>query len=315
MRFRRLGRSGLKLAPIGLGTDNFANPVDETTAHALLDRATAAGINLVDTSNSYGGQRFAGESERFIGRWLQRNGSGNSRRHSIVLATKVHYPTGPGPNDRSNSRRHIIQACEDSLRRLQSDRIDLYQLHRPSPEVPIEETLYALDTLVRDGKVLYIGTTTHPAWQLMEALHVSDLQGWARFVSDQPPYNLLDRRIENELVPLCLKHGLGLIPWAPIASGLLAGRYQDPAHFPNDSRGSAWRHLCRTRHGARGRSQHRFCCLGPRRRHLSRPTRPVVGKGSTRSHGAALWPPHCRPTRTHSARPGDDTQRWRARRL
>ena len=236
MRFRRLGRSGLKLAPIGLGTDNFANPVDETTAHALLDRATAAGINLVDTSNSYGGQRFAGESERFIGRWLQRNGSGNSRRHSIVLATKVHYPTGPGPNDRSNSRRHIIQACEDSLRRLQSDRIDLYQLHRPSPEVPIEETLYALDTLVRDGKVLYIGTTTHPAWQLMEALHVSDLQGWARFVSDQPPYNLLDRRIENELVPLCLKHGLGLIPWAPIASGLLAGRYQDPAHFPNDSR-------------------------------------------------------------------------------
>jgi aryl-alcohol dehydrogenase-like predicted oxidoreductase len=232
MRFRRLGRSGLKLAPIGLGTDNFANPVDETTAHALLDRATAAGINLVDTSNSYGGQRFSGESERYIGRWLQRNG----RRHAIVLATKVHYPAGPGPNDRSNSRRHIVQACEDSLRRLQTDRIDLYQLHRPSPEIPIEETLYALDTLVRDGKVLYIGTTTHPAWQLMEALHVSALHGWARLVSDQPPYNLLDRRIENELVPLCLRYGLGLIPWAPIASGLLAGRYQDPAHFPKDSR-------------------------------------------------------------------------------
>ncbi len=171
--FADLGRSGLKLAPIGLGTDNFANPVDEATAHALLDRATAAGINLVDTSNSYGGQRFAGESERFIGRWLQRNGRSGARRHSIVLATKVFYPAGPGPNDRSNSRRHIIQACEDSLRRLQTDRIDLYQLHRPSPEIPIEETLYALDTLVRDGKVLYIGTTTHPAWQVMEALHVS----------------------------------------------------------------------------------------------------------------------------------------------
>jgi aryl-alcohol dehydrogenase-like predicted oxidoreductase len=236
MRYRRLGRSGLKLAPIGLGTDNFANPVDEVTAHALLDRATAAGINLVDTSNSYGGQRFAGESERIIGRWLHAGGGGNGRRHAIVLATKVYYPTGPGPNDRGNGRRHIIRACEDSLRRLQTDRIDLYQLHRPSPDVPIEETLYALDTLVRDGKVLYIGTTTHPAWQLMEALHVSELRGWAHFVSDQPPYNLLDRRIENELVPLALKHGLGLIPWAPIASGLLAGRYQDAAHFPTDSR-------------------------------------------------------------------------------
>lgn len=236
MRFRRLGRSGLKLAPIGLGTDNFANPVDEATAHALLDRAAAAGINLVDTSNSYGGQRFAGESERFIGRWLQRNGRSSARRHSLVLATKVFYPTGPGPNDHSNSRRHIIQACEDSLRRLQTDHIDLYQLHRPSPEIPIEETLYALDTLVRAGKVLYIGTTTHPAWQVMEALHVAELHGWARFVSEQPPYNLLDRRAENELVPLCLKYGIGLIPWAPIASGLLAGRYQDPAHFPTDSR-------------------------------------------------------------------------------
>jgi aryl-alcohol dehydrogenase-like predicted oxidoreductase len=241
LRLRRLGRSGLKLAPIGLGTDNFANPVDEPTAHALLDRATAAGINLVDTSNSYGGPAALGESERYIGRWLHARGKGSgknstSRRHSIVLATKVFYPTGPGPNDRSNSRRHIIQACEDSLRRLQTDRIDLYQLHRPSPEIPIEETLYALDMLVRAGKVLYIGTTTHPAWQLMEALHVSELRGLTHFVSDQPPYNLLDRRIENELVPLAIKHGLGLIPWAPIASGLLAGRYGDPAHFPTDSR-------------------------------------------------------------------------------
>ncbi len=236
MHFRRLGHSGLKLAPIGLGADNFANPVDETTAHALLDRATAAGINLVDTSDSYGGARYAGESERFIGRWLQRGGQSKARRHTIVLATKVYYPSGPGPNDRSNSRRHIIQACEESLRRLQTDHIDLYQLHRPSPEIPIEETLYALDILVRAGKVLYIGTTTHPAWQLMEALHVSELRGWAHFVSDQPPYNLLDRRAENELVPFCLKHGLGIIPWAPMASGLLAGRYQDAAHFPKDSR-------------------------------------------------------------------------------
>ncbi len=228
MHYRNLGRSGLKVAPIGFGADNFANPVEEPVAHALLDCATAAGINLIDTSNSYSG----GDSERFIGRWLAQSG----RRDAVVLATKVHYPTGPGPNDRGNSRRHILEACEASLRRLQTDHIDLYQLHRPSPEIPVEETLYALDMLVRDGKVRYIGTTTHPAWQVMEALAVSELRGFARFVSDQPPYNLLDRRIENELAPLCQKYGLGLIPWAPMASGVLAGRYRDAQRYPADSR-------------------------------------------------------------------------------
>ena len=228
MNYRHLGRSGLQVSPIGLGTDNFANPVDVAEAHAILDRALAAGINLIDTSNSYGEVR--GESERFIGAWLRARGT----RHAVVVATKVHYPTGPGPNDRGNSRRHILQACEDSLRRLQTDYIDLYQLHRPSPEIPVEETLYALDMLVRAGKVRYIGTTTHPAWQVMEALMVSELRNFARFVSEQPPYNLLDRRIENELVPLALKYGLGLIPWAPLASGVLVGRYGTA--IPADSR-------------------------------------------------------------------------------
>lgn len=230
MNYRHLGRSGLQVSPIGLGTDNFANPVSEADAHAILDRAAAAGINLVDTSNSYGEQR--GESERFIGAWMHQRGN----RHLVVLATKVHYPTGPGPNDRGNSRRHILQACEDSLRRLQTDYIDLYQLHRPSPEIPVEETLYALDMLVRAGKVRYIGASTHPAWQVMEALMVSELRNLARFVSEQPPYNLLDRRIENELLPLCQKYGLGLIPWAPLASGVLVGRYGGSAGIPTDSR-------------------------------------------------------------------------------
>lgn len=228
MDYRNVGRSGLKVAPLGLGTDNFANPLSEREAHAILDAAIAGGINLIDTSNSYSG----GESERIIGRWLNLRGN----RHAIVLATKVHYPAGPGPNDRGNSRRHILAACEDSLRRLQTDSIDLYQLHRPSPEIPIEETLHALDMLVRDGKVRYIGTTTHPAWQVMEALMVSQMRGFARFVSEQPPYNLLDRRVENELVPLALKHGLGLLPWGSLAAGILAGRYQDAAAPPPDSR-------------------------------------------------------------------------------
>ena len=228
MNYRRLGQTGLKVAPIGLGTDNFANPTPAAEAHELLDRAVDAGINLVDTSNSYA----RGESERIIGQWMQQT----RRRDDVVLATKAFYPTGAGPNDRGTSRRHLLQACEDSLRRLQTDHIDLYQLHRPAPDVPIDETLYALDMLVRDGKVRYIGTTTHPAWQIMEALLVSELRNFARFVSDQPPYNLLDRRIENELVPMCRKHGVGLLPWAPLASGLLAGRYQDATQVPGDSR-------------------------------------------------------------------------------
>ena len=228
MHARTLGHSGLKIAPLGLGADNFANPLPEESAHAILDCAVAGGINLIDTSNSYAG----GESERIIGRWLRTRGN----RHMVVIATKVHYPTGPGPNEGGNSRRHILAACDASLRRLQTDYIDLYQLHRPSPEIPPEETLYALDMLVRAGKVRYLGTTTHPAWQVMEALMTSELRGFARFISEQPPYNLLDRRCENELAPLASKYGLGLLPWGSLAAGILVGRYQDATVFPPESR-------------------------------------------------------------------------------
>jgi len=228
MIYRQLGRSGLRVSALALGTDNFANPTPEPEAARILDAALHAGINLVDTSNSYA----AGESEAIIGRALKKSG----RRDEVVLATKAFYATGPGPNDRDNSRRHIIAACEASLRRLQVDHIDLYQLHRPSPFVPIEETLGALTDLVRQGKVRYIGCSTHPAWRVMEALMTSELRGLERFVSEQPPYNLLDRRIENELVPLCEKYGVGLIPWSPMAMGILAGRYADAEDTPEESR-------------------------------------------------------------------------------
>ncbi len=228
MEYRRLGRSGVKVAPLCLGTDNFANPTPEDESRAIIDRAIDAGINLIDTSNSYA----QGESERIIGRALKENG----RRQDVLIATKVHYPTGPGPNERGNGRLHLIQACEDSLRRLQTDHIDLYQLHRPDFEVPIEETLAALTDLVRAGKVRYIGSSTAPAWKVMEAIMVSELRGFVRFVSEQPPYNLLDRRIENELVPLCQAYGLGLLPWSPLAMGILAGRYADAANYPEASR-------------------------------------------------------------------------------
>ncbi|MEC8943697.1 MAG: aldo/keto reductase, partial [Acidobacteriota bacterium] len=141
-----------------------------------------------------------------------------------------------GPNDHGHSRLNIIRACENSLKRLQTDYIDLYQVHRHSPDIPIDETLGALDSLVRSGKVRYIGCSTHPAWGVMESIMVSELKGYARYVSEQPPYNLLDRRIENELIPLCQRHGLGIISWAPMAMGVLAGRYTDADAYPEDSR-------------------------------------------------------------------------------
>jgi len=228
MEYRRLGRSGLKVSCLCLGTDNFANPTPEAECAAMIDAALDAGINFIDTSDSYA----KGECERIIGRALVRN----KRRGDVVIATKVFYPTGPGPNDQGGSRRHILRACENSLRRLQTDHIDLYQTHRPSFDCPIEETLEALNDLVRQGKVLYIGSTTSPAWKVLEAVLVSEMRGLARFVSEQSPYNLLDRRIENELVPMCEAHGLAILPWAVLGMGVLAGRYPGGASFPKDSR-------------------------------------------------------------------------------
>jgi aryl-alcohol dehydrogenase-like predicted oxidoreductase len=143
---------------------------------------------------------------------------------------------GTNANDHGHSRLNIIRGCEQTLKRLQTDYIDLYQMHRPSPEIPIDETLGALDDLVRQGKVRYIGCSTHPAWMVMEALYISELKGYARYVSEQPPYNLLDRRIENELIPVCQKWGLGIISWAPMAQAVLAGRYKDPDEYPEESR-------------------------------------------------------------------------------
>ncbi len=230
MEYRVLGRSGVKVSPIGLGTANFADPTPEDESARIINRALDAGINLIDTGNSYAN----GESERFIGRALAASG----RRHEVILATKVFYRVGPGPNDEGLSRLHIIKACEDSLRRLQTDTIDLYQVHRPSPTIPFDETLGALTDLVRQGKVRYIGTSVHPAWKIMEGLMVSELKGYARFISEQPPYNLLDRRIENEIVPMCQAQGLGLITWSPMAMGILAGRYPSASALPADSRGA-----------------------------------------------------------------------------
>ena len=230
MDYRALGRSGVKIAPLGLGTGNFADPTPEAESIRILERAVEAGVNLIDTANSY----TDGESERFIGRAFAKG----LPRHEVILATKAFQRVGPGPNDEDLSRLHLIRACEESLRRLGTDYIDLYQVHRPSPSIPPDETLGALTDLVRQGKVRYIGSSTHPAWKVMEAIMVSELKGYARFVCEQPPYNLLDRRIENELVPMCQAYGLGLITWSPLAQGVLAGRYASATDLPADSRGA-----------------------------------------------------------------------------
>jgi len=228
MEYRVLGRTGVRVSALALGTANFADPTPEAEAGQILERAVDAGINLIDTGDSYA----KGGAESIIGRVLK----GGGLRKQVLLATKVFPPTGPGPNERGNSRLHIMQACEDSLERLQTDYIDLYFIHRFDPDTHPEETLAALDDLVRSGKVRYVACSTHPAWRVMEALAISDRRGYARYCCEQPPYNLLDRRIENELVPLCLEHGLGLFPWSPIGQGVLTGRYADAEAYPDGSR-------------------------------------------------------------------------------
>jgi aryl-alcohol dehydrogenase-like predicted oxidoreductase len=227
MKYRLLGRTGVLVSPMALGAWNFGDPTPEPEAVRMIHRSLDAGINLIDTADEYGG----GESERIVGRALA-----GGRRKGVILATKFHFPMSQDPNDRGNSRLHIMHAVEESLRRLQTGWIDLYQAHRPSFDVPQDETLRALDDLVRQGKVRYIGCSTFPAWMVMEALAISERYGLSRYVTEQPPYNLLDRRIENELVPLAARFDLGLLPWSPLATGVLAGRYRDARRAPEDSR-------------------------------------------------------------------------------
>jgi 1-deoxyxylulose-5-phosphate synthase len=232
MEYRMLGRSGVMVSPICLGAMNFGGPTNEDESFAIMRRAVDGGINFLDTANVYN----SGESERVTGKFLKQN----DLRGRIVLATKVYGSMGDLPNQGGATRYHIIKACEDSLQRLQTDHIDLYQLHRPPLKHPQDETLRAFDDLISSGKVRYVGCSTHPAWMVMEALSISERNGWNRYISEQPPYNLLDRRIENELIPLCQKYGLAIIPWSPLAMGVLAGRYTQTGNYPEGSRAQRW---------------------------------------------------------------------------
>jgi aryl-alcohol dehydrogenase-like predicted oxidoreductase len=235
MEYRRLGCTGLKVSELCLGTGVFSAPLDEAASHRILSAAIAGGINFIDTADVYSSwAAYAGSSEEIIGRWLK-----NQPRDQLIIATKVRGKMGEGPNDEGLSRVHIMRAAEASLRRLQTDYIDLYQCHWPDDTTPLDETLRALDDLVHQGKVRYIGCSNYPAWQLCKALWISDKNGLARFDSLQPHYNLIHRaEFERELMPLCQDQGLGVIAYSPLAGGFLTGKYRKGQPIPPNSRGA-----------------------------------------------------------------------------
>ena len=226
MEYRRLGKSGLKISEIGLGTNGFGLDVDEPTAISLVDHALELGINFIDTAEMYN----KGRAEEMLGKAIK------GRRSQVVIATKFGYPGTIGPTEQRGSRNYMMKAIDLSLRRLGTDYIDLYYYHYPDPETPIEETLRAMDDLVRVGKVRYIGCSNFPAWQLCEALWTSKQHNLASFIVLQSRYNLIDRRIEPEVVPCCQAHGVGFVPWGPLASGFLAGEYHRNEKIPRGAR-------------------------------------------------------------------------------
>ncbi len=216
MDYRYLGRTGLKVSELCLGAMTFGRETSEEDSYTLLDAFVGAGGNFIDTANVYS----RGVSETIVGRWLK-----EQRREDYVIATKVRFPMGDGPNDQGLSRKHILASVHESLRRLQTDYIDLYQIHAWDPGTPIEETLGTLHKLVGSGKIRYIGASNLTGWQLQTFMELSYQMGWEGFVSLQPLYNLLDRSIEWELIPVCENEGIGVIPWSPLRGGWLSGKY------------------------------------------------------------------------------------------
>ncbi|MCA6229998.1 MAG: aldo/keto reductase [Phenylobacterium sp.] len=230
MQLRRLGNSGLKVSVIGLGCNNFGMRIDQAQTRMVVDAALDCGVNFFDTADIYG----ASKSEVFLGEALK------GKRDKAVLATKFANPMGEGEYLRGGARRYIVKAVEDSLKRLHTDHIDLYQMHVPDADTPIEETLRALDDLVRAGKVLYIGNSNFTGWQIADADWTSRSQGLERFVSAQNNFSLLERGVESEVLPACERFGLGLLPYFPLASGFLTGKYRRGEPPRQGTRLAAW---------------------------------------------------------------------------
>lgn len=239
MEYRNLGRSGLKVSAVCLGCMSFGRWIDAATSRRVVDAALAHGINFIDTANVYGPNQDTGDlsqhgaSETILGEVLK------GRRHEVVLATKVYSRVGPGPNDTGLSRRHIFAQVDRSLRRLQTDYIDLYQCHHVDAHTPVEETLGALDDLVRLGKVRYIGVSNWAAWQICRALWVADRRGLAPVISVQPQYSMVHRAPERELFPFCVDQGVGAIVYSPLARGILTGKYKPGQPYPEGTRAAA----------------------------------------------------------------------------
>lgn len=242
MDYRKLGRTGLKVSPLCLGGNVFGWTCDEAAAYAVLDAYVAGGGNFIDTADVY--SRWApgnsgGESETILGRWMQARGN----RGNVLIATKVCSPMGDGPNERGLSRQHIMAAVEASLRRLQTDYIDLYQAHNDDGDTPLEETLRAFDDLVGQGKVRYIGASNYSAWRLTQALWISDRAGYVRYDTIQPRYNLIERaEFERDLAPMCLAMDVGVIGYSSLASGFLSGKYRPDTPLPTTARAGGVQH-------------------------------------------------------------------------
>ncbi len=228
MQHRRLGASGLKVSLLGLGGNNFGGRIDANGTREVVEAALEEGITFFDTADVYGESR----SEEYLGRAL------GPRRSDVLIATKVSGAMGPGPNDRGASRHHIIAGVHASLRRLGTDHVDLLQIHTWDADTPLEETLGALDDLVRSGKIRYIGCSNFSAWQMTWALGISDRRSWSKFISVQPHYSLVHRDPERELIPACREFGIGLIPYFPLAGGVLTGKYREGEPAPAGTRGS-----------------------------------------------------------------------------
>jgi aryl-alcohol dehydrogenase-like predicted oxidoreductase len=233
----RLGRTGLVVSRLALGTMTFGLQTDEAVSHRILDRAAEAGINFLDTADAYplgGTWETAGRTEEIIGRWLRKDGA--NRRGRFIIATKAFNKVGPDPWDQGNSRKHLLDAIDASLARLQTDHVDLYQLHMDDPNTPLDETLEALDAIVRSGRARYIGVSNFLAYRLARLIGRAEVRRLTQVVSAQPRYSLLFREIERELLPLAAEEGLGVISYNPLAGGLLTGKYQAGAQPENNTR-------------------------------------------------------------------------------
>jgi aryl-alcohol dehydrogenase-like predicted oxidoreductase len=278
MNFKRMGRTGLKVSEICLGTMTFGKQADEPTAFAILDLAAGAGVNFIDTADVYPvppSLDLVGRTEEIVGKWLK------GKRDQFVLATKCGNAMGEKPNDAGLSRKHILEAIEGSLRRLQTDVVDLYYVHRPDPETPIDETLRALEDVVRSGKARYLGCSNFTSWEIAKSLWTSDRSNLSRFDAVQPRYNLLFREIENEVLPLCRDQGLGVIAYNPLAGGFLTGKYGREREPAGDTRFGLFRapdSLYRERYW----KQHHFSAVEELKKFFEPRNRPLV-------HVALAW--------------------------